>query len=194
MADRYADIFFLVDSNIDQAQFTSFRLDLQRLINQLNVEASAYRVGLAQYSQDVRVEFLLNGFKTKQEALTSLRRVRLRPQPTQPRNLGYALQYARRSFFTSEAGGRAQQGSRQFLVVVTGKESDDPVVGEAQNLESAGITIVGMSSSVTKDVMERFASPGYAFDSLRVTLLKDIFTTELKEDITEGERFYRKLI
>lgn len=173
-----------------QAQFTTFRSDLLRLIPQLDVRAAAYRMGLAQFSVGVNVEFFLNASKTKQETLSSLRRFRLRPQPNQPRNLGKALQYAGTNFFTLEAGGRAQQRSRQFLVVVTGGRSDDLVTREALLTESAGITIVGMSAGALEDEIHRFASTGFAFNSPRVSLLKDIFTTEEKEYVTDGEKFY----
>lgn len=173
------------------AQFNVFRSELIRTINQLNVGATTYRVGLAQYSEGVSVELLLNAAKTKQETLSALRRFRLRPQPNQQRNLGNALRYARTQFFTSEAGGRAKQGSRQFLVVVSGSTSDDLVAREARLTKSAEITIVGMNAGTSRDELERFASTGYIFDSPRVGLLKDIFTTEKKDiTITEGEIFF----
>lgn len=187
MAERYADIFFLVDSTISQAQFSTFRTELVKTINQLDVGASTYRVGLAVFSQDVKVEFLLNAFKNKPDVLSFVRRYRPRPQPKQVRNLGRALQYAATNLFTAEAGGRAQQRSRQILVVASGGKSDDPVTREARFTQSAGITIVGMSAGASEDDIQRFASPGFAFNSLKVSLLKDVFTTERKEDVTHGE-------
>ncbi|XP_070768097.1 collagen alpha-6(VI) chain-like [Enoplosus armatus] len=185
LADRFADIFFLVDSGIAQGQFSIFRSDLVKLINQLNVGASAYRVGLAQYGQDTRVEFLLNAFQTKEETLVGVKRFRLRSQPNQPRNLGSALEYTNTHFFTQEAGGRAHRGSRQFLVIVTGKDSDDRVTEAARMIHSAGITVMGMSAGATMDAMELFSSAGYTFGSPRVTILKSLFMTEIKENVTE---------
>uniref|UniRef100_A0AAQ6IRR1 Collagen type VI alpha 6 chain n=1 Tax=Anabas testudineus TaxID=64144 RepID=A0AAQ6IRR1_ANATE len=176
LADQYADIFFLVDSNMPSAQFNVFRSELIRTINQLNVGATTYRVGLAQYSEGVSVELLLNAAKTKQETLSALRRFRLRPQPNQQRNLGNALRYARTQFFTSEAGGRAKQGSRQFLVVVSGSTSDDLVAREARLTKSAEITIVGMNAGTSRDELERFASTGYIFDSPRLFIFLNILT------------------
>uniref|UniRef100_A0A3Q2E0F7 VWFA domain-containing protein n=1 Tax=Cyprinodon variegatus TaxID=28743 RepID=A0A3Q2E0F7_CYPVA len=49
------------------SQFQQIKSFLIRLSRQLNFGASAYRLGLAQYGQDIRVEFLLNQHQTKQE-------------------------------------------------------------------------------------------------------------------------------
>ncbi|XP_040900558.1 collagen alpha-6(VI) chain-like isoform X2 [Toxotes jaculatrix] len=186
LADRFADIFFLVDSGIGQGQFSIFRPELIKLIDQLNIGASAYRIGLAQYGEDVRVEFLLNEFQSKQETRSSVQNFNLSPEPDEPHNLGSALQYASTNLFISEAGGRAEQGSRQFLVVVSGKDSDDPVFEAARMIEAAGITVLGMNAGATMDAIYRFAR--YSFDSPRVTLLKDIFMAEKKDNVTEDCR------
>ncbi|GLD53285.1 collagen alpha-6(VI) chain-like protein [Lates japonicus] len=183
LVDKFADIFFLVDSGIAQRTFSEFKSELTELIKQLNVGASAYRIGLAQYGRDARVEFLLNAFQTKQETIGAIRRFRLRPQPNQPRNLGRALQDARTQFFTPEAGGRAHRGARQFLIVVSGKGSDDPVSKEAHKIEAEGITIVGMSGGASLSEIQRFAR--VVNESVRVSLLKDLIVTEEKEDVAE---------
>ncbi|XP_070690879.1 collagen alpha-6(VI) chain-like [Pempheris klunzingeri] len=190
LADKLTDIFFLVDSSVIQGQFSMFKSELTKLINQINVGASAYRVGLAQFGKDTSVEFRLNTFQTKQEILTGVKGFRLRPQPNQPTNLGSALQYAYNNFFSSEAGGRAQQGSEQLLVVVSGKDSDDPVFREARLIKSAGITVVGMGAGGPKGLMDEISSPGYSFDSPRVTLLKSLLVTGINKTITEGEKHH----
>lgn len=190
LAARFADIFFLVDSGIAQGQLAVFKSEFVKLINQLNAGASTYRVGLAQYSQDIMPEFLLNKFQTKQQILAGVKRFRLRPQPNQPRNLGSALQYANTHFFTREAGGRAHQDFRQFLVVVSGKGSDDPVSIVAREIKSEGITVVGMSAGAPMEAIDLFASPGYAFDSTTLSILTDFFMTEKLETITEGEKHH----
>lgn len=190
MAAQFADIFFLVDSGIAQGQLATFKSDFGDLINQLNAGASTYRVGLAQYGEDTKVEFLLNKFQTKQQILTGVKRFRLRPQPNQPHNLGSALQYAKTHLFTREAGGRAHQGFRQFLVVVSGKDSDDPVPLVAREIKSEGIIVVGMSAGAPMEAIDLFASPGYAFYSPRVDVLGNVFMTEIPEIITEGEKHH----
>ncbi|CAI5661505.1 unnamed protein product [Oreochromis niloticus] len=185
LVDRFADIFFLVDSGIASNQFTLFRNELFRLLNRLELGASGYRVGLAQYGQDVRVDFRLSTYETKQQIVAAARRFRLRSQTGQPRNLGQALSYAKENFFTAEAGGRADQGTPQYLIVVAGKDSDDPVFWSAENLKDEGVIIVGMDAGATQDALDRFASSGYIFDSSRVTLLIDLLTAQRVETVTE---------
>lgn len=186
LSEKFVDIFFLVDSGIAQGPFTQFRSDLIKLINQLNPGASTNRIGLAQYGEDIKIDFGLSTYKTKQEIVTGVRRFRLRSQPNQPRNLGNALTSAK-TFFTREAGGRAHQGFQQFLVVVSGKDSDDPVSKAADVIESEGIIIAGVDAGATMDVIDGFASVGYAFSSSR-DLKEDIFLTEKVENVTEGEK------
>ncbi len=70
LAEKFADIFFLVDSGA--SDFQQVRTLLLRLTNQLNIGASAHRLGLAQYGQDVKVEFLLNAFQTKDETQNAI--------------------------------------------------------------------------------------------------------------------------
>ncbi|KAF3839045.1 hypothetical protein F7725_017762 [Dissostichus mawsoni] len=131
LAERFADIFFLVDSGVTAAEFQQIRSILTRLANQLNIGASAYRLGWAQYGREVTEEYLLNARQTRIETLNGLKRLRQRKlQPNEPRNLGKALMYASTNLFTSDAGSRAEQGYRQFLVVISGKDSDDPYFTE----------------------------------------------------------------
>ncbi|XP_045899718.1 collagen alpha-6(VI) chain-like isoform X5 [Micropterus dolomieu] len=184
LSEKFADIFFLVDSGIAQGPFTQFRSDLIKLINQLNPGASTNRIGLAQYGEDIKIDFGLSTYKTKQEIVTGVRRFRLRSQPNQPRNLGNALTSAK-TFFTREAGGRAHQGFQQFLVVVSGKDSDDPVSKAADVIESEGIIIAGVDAGATMDVIEGFESISHVLSSSGDLLKEDIFFTEKVENVTE---------
>uniref|UniRef100_A0A672GMK9 Collagen, type VI, alpha 4a n=1 Tax=Salarias fasciatus TaxID=181472 RepID=A0A672GMK9_SALFA len=140
--NKFADIVFLVDSGITQTEFQQIRSILIRLVNQLNVGAMAHQFGLAQYGSDTKVDFRLNTYKTKDELRGGLRGIRLRRfEANERRNLGAALQYAATKLFTTEAGSRIEQGYRQFLVVLSGKNSDDSVHKQARLLKSEGVTV-----------------------------------------------------
>ncbi|KAG7217829.1 hypothetical protein INR49_009317 [Caranx melampygus] len=181
LAERFADIFFLVDSGLSQGEFQQVRNILVRLVNQLNIGANAYRLGLAQYGQDVKVEFLLNGFQTKDETSAGVRRFRQRRlQANEQRNLGGALEYASTHFFTSGAGSRADQGYRQYLVVLSGKNSDDSVDRQSRLIKSEGVTVVGMGTSSLVTDMRLVASAPYQYYSISNALptLKTIFETQ----------------
>lgn len=197
LAEKFADIFFLVDSGVSVAEFQQVRSVLTRLANQLNIGASAYRLGLAQYAQDIKVEFLLNAHQTKEESQNAVRRFRQRrPQPNEPRNLGSALQYASTHFFTSEAGSRADLGYRQYLVVLSGKDSDDPVYRESRLIKSSGVTVVGMSLGASMAEMRLIATAPHVYQSIStaVPTLRAIFETEEVEATLTGGNVLKLLL
>ncbi|XP_044062813.1 collagen alpha-6(VI) chain-like isoform X2 [Siniperca chuatsi] len=190
LAEKFADTFFLVDSGVTPAEFQQVRSILVRLANQMNIGASAYRLGLAQYGQDIKVEFLLNAFQTKEETQNAVKRFRQRrPQPNEPRNLASALQYSRTHFFTREAGSRADQGYKQYLVVLSGKDSDDPVYMESRLIRSSGITVVGMSLGASMAEMRLIATAPYIYESISnaVPILRSIFETEEDQTTLTGD-------
>ncbi|XP_076592743.1 collagen alpha-6(VI) chain [Chaetodon auriga] len=185
LAEKFADIFFLVDSGVPPAEFQQIRNILTRLTNQLNFGASAHRLGLAQYGQDLKVEFLLNALQTKEETQNAVRRFRQRRlQPNEPRNLGRALQYASTNFFTTEAGSRADLGYQQYLVVLGGKNSDDSVDRESRLIKSSGVTVVGMSFDAMMTDMRLIATAPYYYQTITnaVPILRGIF--EREEEVT----------
>ncbi|XP_045899701.1 collagen alpha-6(VI) chain isoform X2 [Micropterus dolomieu] len=181
LKETFADIFFLVDSGVTASDFQQIRTLLIRLANQLNIGASAYRLGLAQYGRDMKVEFLLNTYQTKEETMNATKRFRQRKlSPNEPRNLGSALEYASTNFFTSAAGSRADQGYRQYLVVLSGKDSDDPVYRASRLIKSSGVTVVGMSFGASMTEMRVIATEPYLYNTVinAINTLKAIFETE----------------
>lgn len=198
MEEKFGDIFFLLDSGVSAGEFQQIKLILTRLVNQINFGASAYRLGLAQYGQDVKVEFLLNAHQTKEEIQNALKRFRQRRlTANEPRNLGSALRYARSNFFTSEAGSRADLGYQQYLVVLSGKDSDDAVDREAHITKSSGITVVGMGVGASMKEIRRVATAPYAYQSINNTVptLKAVFETHgEKSSLHGGENAFLPLM
>lgn len=158
------------------------------MIKNLDVGASAYRIGLAQYGEDPKVEFNLSTHQTKPQTLAAIERFRLRPPSNRQRNLGIALKYASDHFFTREAGGRAHLGAPQSLVVVSGGDSTDFVSDGAHLLKSSEITVYGMSAGASQTAIESVASPGFTFMSALVYQLKESLTTVKNESIAEGKK------
>ncbi|XP_036930513.1 collagen alpha-6(VI) chain isoform X4 [Acanthopagrus latus] len=190
LEEKFADIVFLVDSGLSVQEFQQIRTLLSRLVNQMRFGASAYRLGLAQYGRDVRVEFLLKAHQTKEDYGKAIRAFRQRRlQPNEARNLGSALEYVHANFFTSEAGSRADQGYQQHLVVVTGKDSDDPVYRASRLIKSSGINVVGMSAGASLSELRIVANPGYIYTSIITTVptLRAIFEAEKVETTLTGD-------
>ncbi|KAM3614607.1 uncharacterized protein V6R79_016766 [Siganus canaliculatus] len=185
LAETFSDIIFLVDSDITQQQFTIFKSDLIKLISLLKVKESGHRVGLAQYGEDVNVAFRLNSFKNEQQTLAAVRRFRLQPQPNKPRNLGRALEYANTRLLSSEAGGRADQGFQQFLVIVAGKKSDDSVHQSLHNIKEAGIYLIVRSAGAPQGDMGGLTRQEDTFDNAGVADLGNIFKSQKVVNVSE---------
>lgn len=187
LTDRFADIFFMLDGSMAPRMVPEVISHLVELIDRLNASASTYRIGLAQYREDTKVEFSLEKFKNKQKTIETVKRFRLRPNTKKPADLGGALINANTHLFTSEAGGRAHQGSRQYLVVMSAEDPERSVYRDAELIKSSGVTLIGMSAGASMESIESFASPDYAYNTSNVLILEDVFLTEKKEIITEGE-------
>ncbi|XP_038132208.1 collagen alpha-6(VI) chain-like, partial [Cyprinodon tularosa] len=180
-AEEFADIFVLVDNSLQK--LNQFKNELNRMISQLDVGPSSYRIGLALYGRDVRVEFRLNAHKTIKQYEKAVKNFRTRPPLGSNSDLAKALEYAAANFFTTGNGGRANQGARQFLVVALQQDFSERVFELANTLRSEGVTIVAMSETVPKERMRRFADPGFEFENLKITELKNTFTTQQEEKI-----------
>ncbi|KAM4736112.1 collagen alpha-6(VI) chain-like isoform 2-T3 [Anableps anableps] len=185
---NFADIFLLVDSTLTQRQFNLLRNDLNRFIDQMSVEQNSYRVGFAQYRQDVKVEFYLSTHKTKSQYTKAIKSIQLQLPTGQAQNLGGALEVAADTFFLPKNGGRGNQGARQFLVVVLGEDSKENLSLLGEKVKSKGIDVVAMSMTVPLEKMLAFASDGLAFDTLKITQLKSVFTLQEVEIVTEDCR------
>ncbi|XP_036446136.1 LOW QUALITY PROTEIN: collagen alpha-6(VI) chain [Colossoma macropomum] len=145
-APKFADVFVLVDSSVQQTG--ELRKFLNGLTDQLNVSSKSNRMALAQFSENVSVEFLFNAYKTKNEAVALIRKFQL--QATGQRNLGKAMDFVRTSLLNAESGSRIGQGFKQYLLVVSRGESDDTqsdVIRAARDMKSEGVTIFNVDLS-----------------------------------------------
>ncbi|KAL2084691.1 hypothetical protein ACEWY4_020209 [Coilia grayii] len=139
---EFADIFFLVDSSTNHQHFEMIRSVLIYLANKLDVNIDFNRMGLAQFSDDIKVEFFLNGYDTKEEVLRHLKHFQLNPNTGGSRKIGAALDYARTNLLTPEAGARFFPGFRQYLVLMMSGKSDDSVYRQSQILRDQGINVI----------------------------------------------------
>ncbi|XP_059372839.1 collagen alpha-6(VI) chain-like [Carassius carassius] len=150
----FADLFILVDSSASRQEQQIIRNFLQRLIQQLNVGKNTNRVGLAQFSENVKEEFLLNTDKTRNEILSSIRSLTLRP--TGERRIGNAIEYARKNFFSTATGSRVSEGFKQFLLVISAGESADGVIQASRTIKEDAVTVfaVGLSKADANEMKD----------------------------------------
>uniref|UniRef100_A0A672RRK8 Si:ch211-62a1.3 n=1 Tax=Sinocyclocheilus grahami TaxID=75366 RepID=A0A672RRK8_SINGR len=144
---KFADFFILVDSSASRQEQQIIKKFLSRLIQQLNVGNNTNRVSLAQFSENVKEEFLLNTDKTKNEILSYIQSLTLRP--TGERRIGNAIEYAHKNFFSNVSGSRVSEGFKQFLLVVSAGESADGVVQASRTIKTDAVTVfaVGLNKA-----------------------------------------------
>uniref|UniRef100_A0A8C5F2R0 VWFA domain-containing protein n=1 Tax=Gopherus evgoodei TaxID=1825980 RepID=A0A8C5F2R0_9SAUR len=156
---HYADIVFLVDSsvNMGSSTFEQIKNFIYQIVDQLDIGTDKYRVGLAQYSREGLVEFLLNTYKSKEDVLNHLQgRVTFLGGPLQT---GRALEFLHQVFFKEEAGSRISQGTPQFAVVITSAKSKDDVAEAAEELKEIGVKVISVGvQNFDREEMEVIAT------------------------------------
>ncbi|KAL0178569.1 hypothetical protein M9458_027463, partial [Cirrhinus mrigala] len=128
----------------------------------LNVGENANRVGLAQFGENVKEEFMLNTDKSKTEILSSIRSMTLRS--TGERLIGNAIEYAHKNFLTSAAGSRVSEGFKQFLLVIAAGESADGIVQASRSIKQHAVTVLtaGLAKADPRE-MQYISSHGHNY-------------------------------
>ncbi|KAJ8350520.1 hypothetical protein SKAU_G00256500 [Synaphobranchus kaupii] len=162
------DVVFLIDgSNAVRSEFTNIRDMIGRIVDRLDVGLDAVRISVVQYSEDPKVEFLLNEHSTPEEVRGAVRRIR--NMGGNRLNTGRALEWVSKNIYQRSAGSRLEDGVPQFLILVTGGKSSDEVSGPANQLKSsrvAPLAIGGRNSNV---------------DELRLISLKPEYTYTVRD-------------
>nr|XP_015212362.1 PREDICTED: collagen alpha-6(VI) chain-like isoform X2 [Lepisosteus oculatus] len=158
-----ADIVFLVDgsTSIGETNFNEVRNFLYTFVEGLDVGLNKVRVGLAQYSDEVYQEFLLNKYSDKQDILEQMQNLQYRTGGT---NTGKALEFLRTQYFTEEAGSRATLGIPQVVIVITDGVSADEVREPAKKLrENVTVFVVGIGVAAYDELQEIANRPSDKF-------------------------------
>uniref|UniRef100_A0A667Z7S4 VWFA domain-containing protein n=1 Tax=Myripristis murdjan TaxID=586833 RepID=A0A667Z7S4_9TELE len=138
--EAVADIVFLVDGSwsIGTKNFEQVRQFLYTLVNSFDVGPNHVRIGLVQYSNTPRTEFLLNTYQSKEDILQYISNLPYKGGGTQT---GLGLDFMLTEHFVEGAGSRARYGVPQIAVVITDGQSQDNVEPHAQQLKSRGIIL-----------------------------------------------------
>ncbi|KAF5896158.1 collagen alpha-6(VI) chain-like, partial [Clarias magur] len=153
LAPKSKDVLVLVDSSVEETQKVSQFLN--RLANQLNVGSSSNQMALAQFSENVSVEFNFDDYKTKNEALALIRKFQLRG--TGQRKLGKAMDYVRTHLLTPDAGSRIAEGNKQYLLIVSKGQPHGDTHRALRALKDEEVTVVNVDFS---EELILLASPG----------------------------------
>uniref|UniRef100_A0ACB8GEQ8 Uncharacterized protein n=1 Tax=Sphaerodactylus townsendi TaxID=933632 RepID=A0ACB8GEQ8_9SAUR len=136
--ERKKDILFLTDGSANLAgQFPAVRDFVVRVISDLDVKPDGVRVAVAQFSDNVQVEFNFEEIPSKADILQKVKRMRIKSG--RQLNIGAALEYAQRNIFVRGAGSRIDEGVPQFLVLLAAGRSSDNVEQGANALKRANV-------------------------------------------------------
>ena len=153
-----ADIVFMVDGSwsIGAENFEQIRGFLYTLVNSFDVGPEHVRIGLVQYSNTTRTEFLLNTHQNKRDILQFISRLHYMGGGTKT---GQGLEFMLNEHFTEAAGSRANQNVPQIAVVITDGKSQDNVETHAQELKRKGIVLYAIGiKDVDKDQLKEIAN------------------------------------
>lgn len=155
-----ADVVFLIDGSDNMQPSERRILDfVSGLVKQMEIGPNKVQVALIQYSTEPTTDFLLKTHSRKDDVLSHLSNVKLKGGLTV--NTGVALDYVKNDVFTASSGNRAQQGVPQILILLSGKKSEDDVLGPVDRLRNAGIVIfsVGVNNAERLEMKQLAHSP-----------------------------------
>uniref|UniRef100_UPI0037E72392 collagen alpha-3(VI) chain-like n=1 Tax=Semicossyphus pulcher TaxID=241346 RepID=UPI0037E72392 len=144
-AQDSADLVLLIDGsqNIGAANFPLVRDFVLRIIEGLDVGRDTVRVALALYNADPEIKFYLNSYDSKSSLLDAVKG--LSYSGGDESNLGAALEEVADSLLSPTAGGRADEGVPQILVIISaGPSTDDTGAGD-RALKRAGVITLSMA-------------------------------------------------
>lgn len=142
-AQDSADLVLLIDGsqNVGAANFPYVRDMVLRIIERLDVGRDTVRVALALYNGDPQIKFYLNSYDSRSSVLEAVKG--LTYSGGDESNLGLALEEVAQSLLGQTAGGRAEEGVPQMLLVVSaGPSTDDTGAGD-RALKRAGVITFG---------------------------------------------------
>nr|XP_055072083.1 collagen alpha-3(VI) chain isoform X2 [Misgurnus anguillicaudatus] len=158
------DVVFLIDGTSKmRSEFPAIRDMVQRVVEKLDVGLNNVRVSVVQYSDDPKLEFLLNQHSSKEEVRQALRT--MRHKGGNQLNTGQALEFVSRNIFQRSAGSRLEEGVPQFLILVTGGKSSDDVSSPARQLKLGRVAplAIGAHTADAEELKQISFHPDLAF-------------------------------
>ncbi|XP_055361170.1 uncharacterized protein col6a3 isoform X5 [Betta splendens] len=140
-----ADLVFLIDGseNVGAPNFPAVLDLVLRIIERLDVGRNTVRVALALYNTDPQIKFYLNRYDSKSRVLEAVKGLTF--SGGDESNLGSALEEVAESLLSETAGGRAEEGVPQILVVISAGQSTDDTGAGTRALKMAGVVTLGVA-------------------------------------------------
>ncbi|KAJ7322545.1 hypothetical protein JRQ81_018832 [Phrynocephalus forsythii] len=138
LQDSVADVVFVVDESVSNADVQHIRGFLENTVNSLDVRKDCTRIGLVKYSTEPDILSYLNRETEKSDILEQIQSFSPRKGKS---NLGAAMNLTRQQVFAGHAGGRRSQGVEQIATIITHRPSDDSLMDAANLLFRADVTV-----------------------------------------------------
>ncbi|NWZ92910.1 CO6A3 protein, partial [Nesospiza acunhae] len=137
------DVVFLIDgSDAVRRGFPLLKTFVQRVVESLDIGRDKVRVAVAQYSNTIQPEFLLDTHEDKADLISAIQQLKL--MGGSPLNTGAALDYLIKNVFTVSSGSRIAEGVPQFLILLTADRSQDDVRRPSVVLKTSGTVPFGI--------------------------------------------------
>ncbi|XP_063309185.1 collagen alpha-6(VI) chain [Pelobates fuscus] len=138
----YADIVFLVDgsSSMGEKAFNQSKIFLTKTINQLEVRTDKFRIGLAQYNDDLQLGFKFDTHRTKNQILNFIKSKFTFIGGSA--KAGNAITKVHETFFTKASD--KDKLRNHILVVIAAGSSQDEVGNPALVLRNDGVRIISL--------------------------------------------------
>ncbi|NXE45580.1 CO6A3 protein, partial [Casuarius casuarius] len=137
------DVVFLIDGSDGVSRgFPLLKTFVQRVIESLDIGPDKIRVAVAQYSNVIRPEFLLDAYEDKADLINAVQKLTV--MGGSPLNTGAALDYLIKNVFTVSSGSRIAEGVPQFLILLTADRSQDDVRRPSVVLKTSGTVPFGI--------------------------------------------------
>lgn len=129
---------------------------ITELIDLFFTERDDLRIGLAQYATDVTDAFYLNSYKNRNDIVNAIGNVEYKGG--YKINTGAAIRHIQNVHFTKEKGSRADEGTPQILMLITGGQSADDGKTAALGLKRKGVRVFAVGVGDNEEELENLAS------------------------------------
>lgn len=149
---------FLVDGsiNVGREDFKEIMLFINNLIDLFFTERDNLQIGLAHYAEDVNDGFYLNTYSNRDEILNAIGQIEYKGG--RRLNTGAALRNIQDVYFSKQRGSRADEGTPQILITVTGGNSADDIKSAVLGLKNKGVRVFAVGVGNIQNELENLAS------------------------------------
>lgn len=160
----------------------SQQMDFVKLfIDDMDVSQNIVRIGVATISTEIRTDFFLNTYRTKEEIKKALSNI---TDPQGKTHTWLALEYLHKKAFSKENGGRV--GVPKIAIILTDSASRDrqKTLVEAERLHNESIRVyaIGIRNIDIEELKAIASKPDNVYLSSDFSALKDI-EASLKENV-----------